>query len=98
MAGGKFTVTCPCCETRLTIDRGTGAVIGQERAKRAPARSFEQALSEEKKRREGAQDRFAQAVREHEHREEILEKKFEEARKKAASDSEPLPPRPFDLD
>jgi len=97
MGSEDFTIVCPCCQTKLTIDRSTGALLAHEKPPEGPARSFEQAVSEEKKRRQETEDRFAQSVREHENRKEILEKKFREAFKKAEKDDSP-PPRPFDYD
>ncbi|MFQ5790052.1 MAG: hypothetical protein ACE5JI_06180 [Acidobacteriota bacterium] len=98
MGKRDFTVLCPCCQSKLTVDRATGALLAHERPPAGPAKTFEQALSEEKKRRETAQDVFAQAFHEHEHREEILEKKFQEAVKRAEKDDTEPPPRPFEFD
>ena len=97
MGTDDFTLVCPCCAAKLKIDRKTGALLAHEKPPQGPAKSFEQAVSEEKKRREDAEDRFAQSVREHENRDEILEKKFKEAFEKAEKDDKP-PPRPFDYD
>ena len=98
MEGGKFTLTCPCFETKLTIDRATGALLMHEKPKTGPAKSFEQVFTDEKKRKQEAEDRFAQAVREQEHKGELLEKKFKEALKRAEKDEGPPPPRPFEFD
>ena len=92
-----FVVVCPCCHAKITVDRSTGAILNHVEPPSGPAKTFEQALSEEKKRRGDAEDKFAQAFREHEHREEILDKKFKEAFNKAELDDKP-PPRPFDFD
>jgi hypothetical protein len=97
MGSKELTVVCPCCQAKLTVHGATGAVLGHEKPPEGPAKSFDQALSEEKKRRQEVEDRFAQSVHEHEHREEILEEKFKEAFKKAEKDDSP-PPRPFDFD
>jgi hypothetical protein len=98
MEAEKLTVICPCCEAKLVIDRLTGAILAHERPKGGPAKTLEQAMSEEKKRRQEAEDRFAQAVKEHQHRDDLLEKKFQEALKRAEKDGEPPPPRPFEFD
>ena len=97
MESEKYIVICPCCEAKITVDRGTGAILTHEAPPSGPAKTFEQAVSEAQKRREDAEDKFAQAFREHEHREELLDKKFKEAFKKAEKDDKP-PPRPFDFD
>ena len=96
MGAANLTVICPCCEAKLTLDRITGAVLAHEKPS-GPATTFEKAVSEEKKRRQDAEDRFSQAVREHEHREEIWDKKFKEAVKRAEKDDKP-PPHPFEFD
>jgi len=98
MGTGKYIIVCPGCETKLSVDAATGALLGHERPKGGPAKSFEQALSEDKKRRQEAEDRFAQAVQEHKHRDELMEKKFQEALKRAEKDGDPPPPRPFEFD
>jgi len=94
----KFLVLCPCCETKLVIDQATGALLSHERPKQGPSKTFEEAFSDEKKRRKEAEDRFTQAMREQEHRGELLEKKFKEALKRAEEDDSPPPLRPFELD
>lgn len=97
MTAGHLKIVCPCCQAKISVDRITGAVLGHEKPESQPAKTFEQAQADAKKRREEAEDRFAQAVREHEHREELLEKRFKEAFEKAEKDGKP-PPRPFDFD
>jgi hypothetical protein len=97
MESGDHIIICPCCEAKITVDRNTGAILTYEEPPSGPAKTFEQAVSEEQKRRHEAEDKFAQAFREHEHREELLDKKFKEAFKKAEKDDKP-PPRPFDFD
>lgn len=98
MERGKLTVLCPCCETKLIIDQATGALLSHERPKTGPSKSFEEAFSDEKRRRQEAEDRFTQAVKEQENRADLLDKKFKEALKRAEQDDSPLPPRPFELD
>ncbi len=97
MGAGKLKVVCPYCKVKITLDQLTGAVPSHEQPDGGPAKTFEEAATDEKKRRRDASDRFTQAFHEHEHREEIFEKKFEEAVKRAEKDDKP-PPRPFDFD
>lgn len=98
MSGKNFTVVCPCCDTKILVDRETGVRLSHEMPPKGPAKSFEEAFAEDKKRRTNAEDRFSQAVREHENRDELLEKKFKEAFKKVAKDDSEPPPHPFDYD
>ncbi len=90
-------IVCPCCDTLLTIDPATGAVLLEERRQRREHQSLDEAMSQVKAQRKEAEEKLARAMDEARHRDEILEKKFQEARKKAAESDEP-PPRPFDAD
>ena len=90
--------TCPCCGTVLHLDRDSGAVLLEERPKKGPVKSFEEAARENASRQEQARAQLARAMEERKHRDEILEKKFREAVKKAEKDEAPPPLRPFDLD
>ena len=90
-------VVCPCCDTLLTVDPATGAILLEERRQKREHQSLDEAMDQVKAQRKEAEDKLARAMEESRHREEILEKKFQEARKKAAESKEP-PPRPFDAD
>ena len=91
-------LTCPCCGTVLHLDRSTGAILLEDRPKKGPLKSFEEAARENASRQEQARTQLARAMEETKHKDEILEKKFREALKKAEKDETPPPPRPFDLD
>ena len=93
----SIKVVCPCCNTLLTLDPATGAVLLEERRQRREHQSLDEAMSQVKAQRKEAEEKLARAMDEARHRDEILEKKFQEARKKAAESDEP-PPRPFDAD
>jgi len=87
---------CPCCSTKLTIDRTTGDILFEQRPKRAEV-SWEQAVTAGKSKQSEAEALFDKGM-DREHRaDEILEKKFKEALKKADKSDTP-PPRIFDLD
>ena len=90
-------VTCPCCSTVLHLDPGTGALLLEERPRKGPVKSLEEAARENAARQEQARAQMAKALQEEKHKDEIMEKKFKEAMKKAEKDETP-PPRPFDLD
>ncbi|HYS77455.1 MAG TPA: hypothetical protein VEO94_01325 [Candidatus Dormibacteraeota bacterium] len=93
----SLKIVCPCCDTLLTIDPATGAILLEERRQRREHQSLDDAMSQVKAQRKEAEEKLARAMDEARHRDEILEKKFQEARKKAAESDEP-PPRPFDAD
>lgn len=90
-------VVCPCCHTRLTVDRSTGAILLEERQKQEGFRSLDEAAREAGEKQAQARKQLDRAMEEARHRDEIMEKKFREAMKKAEeSDEEPV--RPFDWD
>jgi len=96
---GKLEILCPCCETRLVLDAATGEILSEERPKKAPEKTFDQALSEVKGAREKADKDFTRVMERTRHEKDILAKKFEEAMKKAEKNKdEPPPPRPFEFD
>ena len=90
-------VTCPCCDTLLHLDAETGALLLEERPRKGPVKSFEEAARENAARQEQARAQLAKAMEEEKRKDEIMDKKFKEAMKKAEKDDTP-PPRPFDLD
>src|SRR4029450_11109435 len=49
---GRFEIVCPCCDTRLVVDAATGVILSEERPKKVPLKSFDQALTEVKGARE----------------------------------------------
>src|SRR5262249_16990953 len=90
-------VTCPCCDTLLHLDPETGPLLVEERPRKGPVKSFEEAARENAARQEQARAQLAKAMEEEKRKDEIMDKKFKEAMKKAEKDDTP-PPRPFDLD
>ena len=93
-----LSVTCPCCGTHLRIDAHTGAILSEDRPRKGPVRSFEDAARETAARQKQAKEQLARAMAEEKNKDEIMEKKFKEAVKRAEEDDAPPPPRPFDLD
>ena len=90
-------VECPCCETMLLVDAATGVILREDR-KKGPKKSFDDALSEERSRRQKSDELFGDALRSQRDRDSLLERKFEEAVKKAADEPDEKPPNPFDYD
>ena len=87
---------CPCCSTKLVVDRVTGDILHEERPKKAEV-SWDQAVSAGDAKQAAAEAMFEEGM-DREHRaDEILEKKFKEALKRADKSDAP-PPRIFDLD
>ena len=49
MSEQDFNVQCPCCQTKMVVDRKTGAVIAHTEPPKAAAKSFEEAAAEKAK-------------------------------------------------
>lgn len=78
----KFSIICPCCETNLTVDAQTGAILAHEEKKKVTG-SFEDLKGELSKQKEMRDQLFAQEMSSMKDRERLLEEKFQEALKKA---------------
>jgi hypothetical protein len=98
MASQSFTVTCPCCQARLTLDAELGAVISHE----APPRkresenlgdAFSKLLSKSAEREE----RFRQGIEAEAQKGRLLDRKFQEGLKKAKDSPDP-PQRLYDYE
>ena len=82
----RFSILCPCCETTLTIDATTGAILAHEEKKKVLG-SFEDLKGELSKQRELRENIFAQELSSQKDRERLLAEKFQEALKRADTDS-----------
>ncbi len=98
MAADSFTVTCPCCEAKLTLDPELRAVIAHEPA--PPKRTvgdlgsaFDKLRSQSAER----EARFREQMAAEGQKGKLLDRKFQEGLKKAKDTSDP-PRRPFDYD
>ncbi len=87
---------CPCCSTKLVIDRINGDILHEERPKKAGV-SWDQALSAGEAKQVAAEAMFEEGMDRENRSDDILKKKFEEALKRADKSDTP-PPRIFDLD
>ena len=95
--GHELEVLCPCCHTTLVVDAATGVVLQENRPKK-PKKSFENALEEERTRREAGDDLFGKALASERDRGALLDRKFEKALKKAAENPDEKPKNPLDWD
>ncbi len=93
----KFSVKCPCCESTLTIDGQTGALLAHEEKKKAHG-SFDDLKGELGKQKELREQIFAQEMSSVKDRERLLEEKFQEALKRADKDSGQPYRNPLDRD
>ena len=93
----KYTIHCPCCDSTLTIDALTGALLSHEEKKRILG-SFEDLAGELTKKKEQREQIFAQEMSSMKDRERLLEEKFKEALKRADTDTGIPYRNPLDLD
>ena len=90
-------IVCPCCNTRLSVDAETGAILHHQQPKITEKTTLEEAMRSQQARQGEVEDRFRKALEDRGRQEDILQKKFREAQKRAEKD--PNKPRsPFDLD
>lgn len=93
----KFSILCPCCESTLTIDAATGAILAHEEKKKTLG-SFDDLKGELSKQKELRDQLFAQEMSSMKDRERLLEEKFKEALKRADTDSGQPFRNPLDMD
>ena len=96
----QSTITCPCCQATLVVDRETLAILYYtEHREKAGGTSFEQALKELKEKEKQKSSLFQKAVDDEKQRRALLGKKFEELQRHAADNPDaPRPERPFDFE
>lgn len=98
MASRSFTVSCPCCQAKLTLDRELGAVIAHEEPpRRRDAESLGDALGKLRSRSAEREERFRQGIQSEAHKGQLLDRKFQEGLKKAKDSPDP-PRRPYDYE
>jgi hypothetical protein len=93
----RFTVICPCCDTTLTVDARTGALISHEE-KSKPVASFEDMAKDLERQKQVRESIFAQELGSLKDRERLLEEKFREAMKRAEKDKDTPYRNPLDMD
>ena len=93
-----FTLTCPCCNGRLTIDPTLEAVIAHEEAPRQKSGlDLGGVLSTLKGAAARREELFREQMKAEQNKGKILDKKFQEGIKKA-KDMPDKPLNPMDMD
>ena len=91
-------VTCPCCQSRLTVDTQLAVVLAHvappKAAPNVDISDSARILADQAQRRE---DKFRESWDAEQKKEDVLERKFEEALKKAKEQPVSKPVRDFDL-
>lgn len=93
----KLSIVCPCCDTTITVDSSTGAILAHEEKKKVLG-SFEDLKGELSKQKELREQIFAQEMSSMKDRERLLEEKFQEALKRADTDTGKPFRNPLDMD
>src|SRR5206468_6362771 len=96
MADPSFTVECPCCKAKLTLDAELRAIIAHEPP--PPMRSVDDlgaAFDKLRTRSAKREERFKKQLRAEGAKGKLLDRKFQEGLKRAKDDPSP-PKRPFD--
>jgi uncharacterized Zn finger protein (UPF0148 family) len=93
----RFTIICPCCETTLTVDAETGALLSHEMKTKTVA-SFDEMVKGLDKQKQMREQIFAQELSSMKSRDRILEEKFQEAMKRAEKDKDKPYRNPMDID
>ena len=97
-AMASFTVTCPCCNGRLTIDPALEAVIAHEPPPRQKSGvGLDEALTSLKGAAAKRAERFKEQMKAERSKPKVLDRMFQEGLKKAKDDPDP-PINPMDLD
>jgi hypothetical protein len=97
--GGVLEVTCPCCDTRITVDPASGVVLGSEKASH-PRTGFDLKDAQRVVEQETARihERYDQIVQTEKGRGAALEKLFKSHMEKAKDEPVSRPLLDIDLD
>ncbi|MFH1415741.1 MAG: hypothetical protein ABIH89_06620 [Elusimicrobiota bacterium] len=78
MESKEFNLLCPCCKTKIVVDKDTGGILRhEERVKEKE--NFNNLLGKYKKQKEGMDKAFKTAFEDEEKRKKLLYKKFKHA-------------------
>ena len=96
MGSKKLEVICPCCETKLQVDKKTGEIIWEER-KAKPVPSLTDMVKDLDNKKKENEDIFRKNRQNQKERSRVLDEIFKESTKHVdRSGKKPL--RDFDLD
>ncbi len=97
MGSNKLEVVCPCCETKLQVDKKTGEVIWEERKEKAMPSLTDMVndLDSQQKEKESLFKKHSETQKE---RSRLLDEKLKESLKQVDRSSTDKPLRDFDFD
>ena len=94
-----FTVTCPCCSAKLTVDREIGVVLSHvPPPKPPPSVDLDDTAALLRQQVDAVEAKFRASVEAEKSKEDVLARKFAEGLKKAKDGPIEKPLRDFDLD
>jgi len=93
-----FTVDCPCCQSKLTIDRSLGVILSHTAPVRPPSIDLEDTARHLREQADSVEAKFRASVEAERTKEDVLARKFAENLKKAKDGPLEKPVRDFDLD
>ena len=96
MGSKKLEVICPCCETKLQVDKKTGEIIWEER-KAKPVPSLTNMVKDLDNKKKENEDIFRKNRQNQKERTRVLDEIFKESTKHVDRSGE-KPLRDFDLD
>ena len=96
MGSKKLEVICPCCETKLQVDKTTGEIIWEER-KAKPVPSLTDMVKDLDNKKKENEDIFRKNRQNQKERTRVLDEIFKESTKHVDRSGE-KPLRDFDLD
>ena len=96
MGSGRMEIVCPCCETKLKVDKKTGEVIWEEKKQKAMP-SLADMVKDHDAHKEEQVALFKKRSEVQKDRNRLLEEKFKEAQKHVDK-SKDIPLRDIDLD
>jgi hypothetical protein len=94
-----FTVSCPCCRAKLTVDREIGVVLSHvPPPKPPPSVDLDDTAALLRQQVDAVEAKFRASVEAEKSKEDVLARKFAEGLKKAKDGPIEKPLRDFDLD
>lgn len=91
-------VECPCCGSKLTVDRVLGVVLSHSASIRPPSIDLDDTAGLLRAHEDAVEAKFRASVQAEKMKEDVLARKFAEGLKKAKDGPVEKPVRDFDLD
>jgi len=97
-ATDTFEIDCPCCHSKMVIDRTLGIVLSHIPHKAAPSVDLDDTAKLLRDHEDAVEAKFRASVEAERSKEDVLARKFAEGLKKAKDAPLEKPLRDFDLD